>query len=50
MAQTTAQKLEITNCRKIDNRNPNSSANTDIAAYSETTFCVPTVGYGKAEN
>ena len=50
MAQTTAQKLETTNCRKIDNRNSNSSANTDIYAYSETMFCVATVGYGMTEN
>ena len=38
MAQPTAQKLETTNCRKIDDRNPDNSANTDIYAYSETTF------------
>ena len=44
MAQTTAQKLETTNCCKIDNGKPN------IFAYSETTFCVPTVGYGMTEN
>ena len=54
MAQTTAQKLETTNCRKIDNGNPNNSdtvySNTDIDAYSETRFCVPTVGYGMTEN
>ena len=50
MAQAIAQKLETTNCRKIDNGNPNNSANTDIYAYSETTFCVPTVGYGMTEN
>ena len=50
MAQTTAQELETTNCRKIDNGNPNNSANTDSYAYSETTFCVPTVGYGMTEN
>ena len=49
MAQTTAQKLETTNCRKIDNGNPNNS-NTYFYAYSETTFCVPTVGYGMTEN
>ena len=30
MAQPTAQKLETTNCRKIDNRNPNNFANTYI--------------------
>ena len=50
MAQPTAQKLETTNCRKIDNGNPNNSANTDIYAYSETTLGVPTVGYGMTEN
>ena len=50
MAETTAQKLETTNYRKIDNGNPNNSANTDIYAYSETMFCVPTVGYGMTEN
>ena len=50
MAQTTAQKFVTTNCRKIDNGNPNNSANTDIYAHSEATFCVPTVGYGMAEN
>ena len=50
MAQTTAQKLATTNCRKIDNGNPNNSANTDIYAYSETKFCVHNVGYGMTEN
>ena len=50
MVQTTAQKLETTNCRKMDNGNPNNSANVDIYAYSETTFCVPTVSYGMTEN
>ena len=50
MAQTTAQKLETTNWHKIDNRNPNNSANTDIYAYSEAPFCVPTVGYRMTEN
>ena len=50
MAQTTAQKLVTINCRKIDNGNPDNSANTDIYAYSETTFCVPTVGYVMTEN
>ena len=39
-----AQKLETTNCRKIDIGNPNNSANTDIYAYSETTFGWSTVG------
>ena len=38
MAQPTAQKLETTNCCKIDDGNPNNSANTNIYAYSETTF------------
>ena len=33
MAQPTAQKLETTNCRKIDDGNPNNWANTDINAY-----------------
>ena len=50
MAQPTAQKLEITNCRKIDNGNPNNSANTDNNAFSETTFGLPIVGYGMTEN
>ena len=50
MAQTTAQKLVTTYWRKIDNGNPNNSANTDIYAYPETTFCVPTGGYGMTEN
>ena len=50
MAQPTAQKLETTNCRKIDNGNPNNSANTDIYAYSETTIGGCTVGYGMTEN
>ena len=49
MAQPTALKLETTNCRKIDNRNPNNSANT-MYAYSETMFGVPTVGYEMTEN
>ena len=48
--QPTAQKLETTNCRKIDNGNPNNSANTDIYAYSETTFGWSTVGSGMTEN
>ena len=46
MAQPTAQKLETTNCRKIDDGNPN----TNIYAYSETTFNVPTIVYGMTEN
>ena len=50
MAQPTAQKLETTNCRKIDNGNHNNSANTDIYAYSETTFGLHTVGYEMTEN
>ena len=50
MAQPTAKKLETTSCRKIDNRNPNKSANTDIYDYSERTFGVPTVSYGMTEN
>ena len=50
MAQPTAQKLETTNCPKIDSGNPNNSANTDIYAYSETTFRLSTVGYGMTEN
>ena len=39
MAQHTAQNFETSSCRKIDDGNPNNSANTDIYAYSETTFC-----------
>ena len=50
MSQPTAQKLETTNCRKIDFGNPINSAKTDIYAYSETTFSVPTVDYGMTEN
>ena len=50
IAQPTAQKLETTNCRKIDDGNPNNSANTDISAYSETTFGGPTIGYVMTEN
>ena len=46
----TAQNFETPNCRKIDDRNPNNSANTDIYAYSETTIGGPTVGYGMTEN
>ena len=45
MAQLTAQILETTNCLKIDDGNHNNSANTDIYAYSETTFGGPTIGY-----
>ena len=50
MAQPTAQKLGTTNCRKIDDGNPNNSANTNIYAYSERTFSVPTIVYGITEN
>ena len=50
MAQPTAQKLETTNCRRIDNGNPNNSANTDIYAYPETTFGGPTIGCVMTEN
>ena len=50
MAQPTAQKLETTNCRKIDDGNPNNSANTNIYAYSETMFSVPTIVYEMTEN
>ena len=50
MAQPTAQKLGTTNCRKIDNGNPNNSTNTDIYAYSETTLGLHTVGYEMREN
>ena len=41
MAQPTAQKLVTTNCCKIADGNHNNS-NTDIYAYSETTFGGPT--------
>ena len=44
MAQPTAQNFETPNCRKIDDGNPNNSANTDIYAYSEATFPRPTIG------
>ena len=50
IAQHTAKNFETPNCRKIDDGNPNNSANTDIYAYSETKFHVPTVGYGMTEN
>ena len=46
MAQPTAKKLVTTNCHKIADGNPNNSANTNIYAYSETTFSVPTIVYG----
>ena len=42
MAQPTARNFETPNCRKIDDGNPN---NSDIYAYSETTFGRPTIGY-----
>ena len=42
MAQPTAQKLETPDCRKIHDGNHNNSGNTDIYAYSETTFGGPT--------
>ena len=45
MAEPTAKKLVTTNCLKFDNGNTNNSANTDIYAYSETTFGVLNVGY-----
>ena len=38
IAQHTAKNCETSNCRKIDDKNPNNSANTDIYAYSETTI------------
>ena len=50
MAQPTAQKLVTTNCRKIDDRNPNNLAYTYIYAYSETTFGGPTIGCVMTEN
>ena len=50
MAKPTAKKLETTSCRKIDDGNPNNSANTDIYAYSETTFAGPTIGSVMTEN
>ena len=40
MAQPTAQNFETPKCRKIDDGNHNNSANTDIYAYSETSFSV----------
>ena len=49
IAQPTARNFETFNCRKIDDGNFNNSANTDIYAYSETTFCGSTVGYGMTE-
>ena len=50
MAQPTTQKLESTNRLKTDDGNPNNSANTDIYAYSETTFGGPTIGCVMTEN
>ena len=50
MAQHTAQKLGTPNCRKIDDGNSNNSANTDIYAYSETTFGGPNIGCVITEN
>ena len=47
IAQHKAQKFKTP---KIDDGNLNNLANTDIYAYSETTFRVPTVGYGITEN
>ena len=37
--------MDTTNCRKIDEENPNNSANTNIYGYSETTFSVHTIVY-----
>ena len=34
----TQPKTGDTNCHKIDDGNPNNLANTEIYAYSETTF------------
>ena len=48
-SQTLGQNFVTPNCRKIDDGNPDNS-NTDINAYSETTFGPPTVGYGMTEN
>ena len=50
MAKPTAQKLDTISCRKIDDGNPNNTANTDIYAYSETTFVGPTLGCVMTEN
>ena len=50
MAQPTVPKLETTNCRKIDDGNPNNLANTDNHAYSETPFGGPTIGCVMTEN
>ena len=50
MAQPTAQNFETPNWRKIDDGNPNNSANTDIYAYSETTIGGPTICCVMAEN
>ena len=50
MVSHTAENFETPNCRKIDDGNPNNSANTDIYAYSVTTFGGPTVSYGMTEN
>ena len=45
-----SSKTGDANCCKIDDGNPNNSANTDIYAYSETRFGGPTIGYVMTEN
>ena len=50
MAQPAAQNFETPNCRKIDDGNPNNSTNTEIYAYSETTFGGTTIGCVMTEN
>ena len=47
---THSPKTGDASCRKIDDGNLNSSANTEIYAYSETTFGGPTLGYVMTEN
>ena len=50
MTQPTTQKTGDANCRKIDDGNLNNSANTEIYAYSETTFGGSTIGCVMTEN
>ena len=44
-----AQQTGDANCSKIDDGNPNNSANTDIYTYSETTIGEPIIGYVMTE-
>ena len=48
-SSTHSSKTGDANCRKIDDGNPNNSANTEIHVYSTTTGG-PTTGYVMTEN